>query len=218
MIKAYLTSFFYKTALTLTKNGHVKNKDVAMCPVKGKSTLSVSMYTHSAFSALSALSIGVVSTNTNGNISDVEHIVSQGPSMLDSKSSINMIGANGITISTINGIEGITVIIILSLLLSIVLITLSYLLSIRKWDAEKLSPYECGFEPFGDAKQKFDIRYYLVSLLFILFDLEVSYLFPLIAVDHSILTDSGYIIGAIFIVILTVGFIYEYSKEALDNI
>ena len=125
---------------------------------------------------------------------------------------------SGITMPTINGIEGISVIIILSLLLSIVLITLSYLLSIRKWDAEKLSPYECGFEPFGDAKQKFDIRYYLVSLLFILFDLEVSYLFPLIAVDHCILTHTGYILGAIFIVILTVGFIYEYSKEALDNI
>jgi len=118
----------------------------------------------------------------------------------------------------INGIEGISVIIILALVLSLVLITLSYLLSIRKWDAEKLSPYECGFEPFGDARQKFDIRYYLVSLLFILFDLEVSYLFPLIALDNNMLSEWGYIIGAIFIIILTVGFIYEYSKEALDNI
>ena len=118
----------------------------------------------------------------------------------------------------INGIEGICVIIVLALVLSIVLIALSYLLSIRKWDAEKLSPYECGFEPFGDARQKFDIRYYLVSLLFILFDLEVSYLFPLIAIDHSLLSEWGYIIGAIFIIILTIGFIYEYSKEALDNI
>lgn len=118
----------------------------------------------------------------------------------------------------INGIEGITVMIIFAFILSVALITISYLLSLRKWDPEKLSPYECGFEPFGDARQKFDIRYYLVSLLFILFDLEVSYLFPLIAVDHSILKESGYLVGTIFIVILTIGFIYEYSKEALDNI
>jgi len=118
----------------------------------------------------------------------------------------------------ISGIEGVTITIILGLLLSLVLIVLSYLLSYRKWDAQKLSPYECGFEPFGDARQKFDIRYYLVSLLFILFDLEVLYLFPLIAVDHDILTESGYLLGTIFIVILTIGFIYEYSKEALDNI
>lgn len=128
------------------------------------------------------------------------------------------IGVLSLNTPAINGIEGICVIIVLALVLSIVLIALSYLLSIRKWDAEKLSPYECGFEPFGDARQKFDIRYYLVSLLFILFDLEVSYLFPLIAIDHSLLSEWGYIIGAIFIIILTIGFIYEYSKEALDNI
>jgi len=128
------------------------------------------------------------------------------------------IGVLSLNTPAINGIEGVCVIIVLALVLSIVLIALSYLLSIRKWDAEKLSPYECGFEPFGDARQKFDIRYYLVSLLFILFDLEVSYLFPLIAIDHSLLSEWGYIIGAIFIIILTIGFIYEYSKEALDNI
>lgn len=119
---------------------------------------------------------------------------------------------------SIYGLQGISVMIIFAFVLSSILITISYLLSLRKWDPEKLSPYECGFEPFGDARQKFDIRYYLVSLLFILFDLEVSYLFPLIAVDHSILKESGYLIGSLFIVILTVGFIYEYSKEALDNI
>ena len=118
----------------------------------------------------------------------------------------------------VTGIEGVAVTIILGLLLSLVLIILSYLLSYRKWDAEKLSPYECGFEPFGDARQKFDIRYYLVSLLFILFDLEVLYLFPLIAVDIDILSETGYLLGTIFILILTVGFLYEYSKEALDNI
>jgi len=121
-------------------------------------------------------------------------------------------------VSSLNGLEGVAVMIIFAGVLSILLITISYLLSIRKWDPEKLSPYECGFEPFGDARQKFDIRYYLVSLLFILFDLEVSYLFPLIAVDHSILKESGYLIGTIFLVILTVGFIYEYSKEALEEI
>lgn len=122
---------------------------------------------------------------------------------------------------TVAGLDGISVIIILALALSVILISLSYFLSIRKWDAEKLSPYECGFEPFGDAayaRQKFDIRYYLVSLLFILFDLEVSYLFPLIAIDIGLLQNGGYLIGVIFIIVLTVGFVYEYSKEALDNI
>jgi len=118
----------------------------------------------------------------------------------------------------INDITPIAIMIIFAFVLSIVLISISYLLSIRKWDAEKLSPYECGFEPFGDARQKFDIRYYLVSLLFILFDLEISYLFPMIALDSTMLNDSGYIIGTIFVFILTIGFIYEYSKEALDNI
>jgi len=135
---------------------------------------------------------------------------------------MNLFGQNSVlpggNFLHINGVEGISVMIIFAFILSSLLITVSYLLSIRKWDPEKLSPYECGFEPFGDARQKFDIRYYLVSLLFILFDLEVSYLFPLIAVDSTILKCSGYFIGSLFIVILTVGFIYEYSKEALDNI
>jgi hypothetical protein len=72
---------------------------------------------------------------------------------------------------SIYGLQGISVMIIFAFVLSSILITISYLLSLRKWDPEKLSPYECGFEPFGDARQKFDIRYYLVSLLFILFDL-----------------------------------------------
>lgn len=185
---------------------HTHIKNIANMYIKYKIFLSSSLNiffkpTSSPFKTKSSYLLGL------GMIQNTLNIDLEQPATIQSAHTYN-----------VNGIEGICVIIILSLILSIVLITLSYLLSIRKWDAEKLSPYECGFEPFGDARQKFDIRYYLVSLLFILFDLEVSYLFPLIAVDHTILTEWGYIIGAIFIVILTVGFIYEYSKEALDNI
>lgn len=103
--------------------------------------------------------------------------------------------------------------ILLSLIISIILILISFLLSIRSNDFEKLSPYECGFEPYGDARLKFDIKFYIVTLLFILFDLEISYLFPLI-----LILKNGYIIGSIFLLILTIGFIFEWSQGALDKI
>jgi NADH:ubiquinone oxidoreductase subunit 3 (subunit A) len=68
--------------------------------------------------------------------------------------------------------------ILLSLFLSIIIFLLSYILAIQTYDSEKLSAYECGFQPFEDARNKFDIKFYLVAILFIIFDLEVSYLFP----------------------------------------
>lgn len=114
--------------------------------------------------------------------------------------------------------DTIAVMIAFAVLLSVLLITISFLLAVKKPDAEKLSPYECGFEPFGHSRQKFDIRYYLVSLLFILFDLEVVYLFPLIAVDHYVLKNTGFIIAAIFILILAIGIVYEFSKKALESV
>lgn len=121
----------------------------------------------------------------------------------------------------IRGAFGLIIFIGLGLIISLALITISYLAAKKKpilHEKEKLSPYECGFEPFGSARQKFDIRFYLVSLLFILFDLEVSYLFPLISIDHYSLKASGYIIAMVFLFSLTLGFIYETSKKALSNI
>jgi NADH-quinone oxidoreductase subunit A len=82
-------------------------------------------------------------------------------------------------------------------------------------DSEKLSPYECGFEAFEDARMKFDVRYYLVAILFILFDLEIAFLFPWAIVLQDI-GWFGFIAMMIFLGILVVGFIYEWKKGALE--
>ena len=82
-------------------------------------------------------------------------------------------------------------------------------------DAEKNSPYECGFEAFEDSRMKFDIRYYLVAILFIIFDLEIAFLFPWAIVIHDV-GMYGLISMAIFLFILIIGFIYEWKKGALE--
>ena len=82
-------------------------------------------------------------------------------------------------------------------------------------DAEKLSPYECGFEAFEDARMKFDVRYYLVAILFILFDLEIAFLFPWAVVLQDI-GIFGFSAMMLFLLILVVGFIYEWKKGALE--
>ena len=82
-------------------------------------------------------------------------------------------------------------------------------------DSEKLSPYECGFEAFEDARMKFDVRYYLVAILFILFDLEIAFLFPW-AVTLNEIGAFGFWSMMIFLAILVVGFIYEWMKGALE--
>jgi NADH-quinone oxidoreductase subunit A len=82
-------------------------------------------------------------------------------------------------------------------------------------DPEKLSPYECGFEAFEDARMKFDVRYYLVAILFILFDLEIAFLFPWAVVIEDI-GWYGFTTMMIFLAILVVGFIYEWKKGALE--
>ena len=89
------------------------------------------------------------------------------------------------------------------------------ILNIRVHDTEKLSPYECGFEAFEDARMKFDVRYYLVAILFILFDLEITFLFPWAVVINEI-GLFGYFAMMLFLGILIVGFIYEWKKGALD--
>ena len=82
-------------------------------------------------------------------------------------------------------------------------------------DSEKLSPYECGFEAFEDARMKFDVRYYLVAILFILFDLEIAFLFPWAIVLQD-LGWFGLVAMLVFLGILTVGFVYEWKKGALE--
>ena len=82
-------------------------------------------------------------------------------------------------------------------------------------DVEKNSPYECGFEAFEDARMKFDVRYYLVAILFILFDLEIAFLFPWAVALHDI-GPTGFWAMMVFLGILVVGFVYEWKKGALD--
>ena len=92
---------------------------------------------------------------------------------------------------------------------------LSRLLGVHRPDPEKLSPYECGFEAFEDARMKFDVRYYLVAILFIIFDLEVSFLFPW-AVAFKEVGVFGFWSMMVFLGVLTIGFIYEWKKGALE--
>ena len=96
-----------------------------------------------------------------------------------------------------------------------VLLAVGTLLSPNRPDAEKLSPYECGFEAFEDARMKFDVRYYLVAILFILFDLEIAFLFPWAVVLQDI-GFFGFAAMMLFLLILVVGFIYEWKRGALE--
>ena len=99
--------------------------------------------------------------------------------------------------------------------LSIFFIILNFTLSPKKPDPDKLSSYECGFEPFDDSRMEFDIRFYLVAILFIIFDLEIAFLFPW-AVSLGNIGALGFWSMMLFIFILTIGFIYEWKKGALD--
>ena len=99
--------------------------------------------------------------------------------------------------------------------LSCAFIVLNFILSPKNPDPEKLSAYECGFEPFNDSRMEFDVRFYLVAILFIIFDLEIAFLFPW-AISLGTIGLYGYISMLIFLFILTIGFIYEWKKGALD--
>jgi NADH-quinone oxidoreductase subunit A len=92
---------------------------------------------------------------------------------------------------------------------------IGFMLGPNRPDAEKNSPYECGFEAFEDARMKFDVRYYLVAILFILFDLEIAFLFPW-AVSIKEIGATGFWAMMVFLGILVVGFVYEWKKGALD--
>ena len=99
--------------------------------------------------------------------------------------------------------------------IGVLLLVLGFLIGSGGKDDEKLSPYECGFEPFEDSRAKFDVRYYLVAILFIIFDLEIAFLFPW-AVSLDAVGGFGLISMGIFLAILVVGFIYEWRKGALE--
>ena len=105
--------------------------------------------------------------------------------------------------------------IIVGLALGLVLLSLGAILSPNRPDAAKLSPYECGFEAFEDARMKFDVRYYLIAILFILFDLEIAFLFPWAVVLPEI-GFEGFVAMMVFLLILVVGFAYEWKKGALE--
>jgi NADH-quinone oxidoreductase subunit A len=100
-------------------------------------------------------------------------------------------------------------------------VAMGFMLAPSKPDPEKLSPYECGFEAFEDARMKFDVRYYLIAILFILFDLEIAFLFPWATIFKDIVASEsikwfGFIEMLIFVTVLVVGYVYAWAKGALE--
>lgn len=104
---------------------------------------------------------------------------------------------------------------ICAFIISYVAFGISLFLGVRNIDSNKVVAYECGFTPFEDARNTFDIHFYLVAILFLIFDLEISFLFPW-AVSLSALSLVGYSAMIIFFILLTLGFVYEYKKGALE--
>jgi len=102
-----------------------------------------------------------------------------------------------------------------ALALGLLMLSLGFLFGRGSKTKAKLSPYECGFDPFEDARIPFDVRYYLVAILFIIFDLEIAFLFPW-AVSLNKIGIAGIIAMGIFLLVLVIGFIYEWSKGALE--
>ena len=102
-----------------------------------------------------------------------------------------------------------------SILLGLIIYGLSYFIAVQNPDAEKMSAYECGFEPFEDARNKFDVKFYIVAILFIIFDAEIVYLFPW-SVSLYALGINSFGIMIFFLIILSFGFLYEIVKKALD--
>ena len=103
----------------------------------------------------------------------------------------------------------------LAIALGIILILAAVLVAVKNPDPEKVSAYECGFNAFDDARMKFDVRFYLVAILFIIFDLEIAFLFPW-AVAFQNIGDTGFWSMMVFLAVLTVGFAYEWKKGALE--
>jgi NADH-quinone oxidoreductase subunit A len=102
-----------------------------------------------------------------------------------------------------------------SVALSVVVFFVPYAIAFKKSDKEKLSSYECGFNPFKDSRSEFDVKFYLVAILFLIFDLEISFLFPFV-LCLDLLNFAGVSAMFFFLIILTLGFFYEWKKGALD--
>jgi NADH-quinone oxidoreductase subunit A len=109
----------------------------------------------------------------------------------------------------------IAIFIAVALAIALILMAVPFVVAVQNPDPEKVSAYECGFNAFDDARMKFDIRFYLVSILFIIFDLEVAFLFPW-AVAFKELGPFGFWSMIVFLGVLTIGFIYEWRKGALE--
>ncbi len=115
----------------------------------------------------------------------------------------------------LNDYLSIIIFLIIAIILSTGFIIINFAFSPKNPDPEKLSAYECGFEAFNDSRMEFDVRFYLVAILFIIFDLEIAFLFPW-AISLGKIGIFGFISMMIFLFILTIGFIYEWKKGALD--
>ena len=102
-----------------------------------------------------------------------------------------------------------------ALIMGVAMVVIGRVLGPHRPDTEKNSPYECGFEAFEDSRMKFDVRYYLVAILFIIFDLEIAFLFPW-AITLDVIGLFGFVSMAVFLGILVIGFIYEWKKGALE--
>jgi len=115
----------------------------------------------------------------------------------------------------------ILVFILVGVAIGVVPILLGWLVAPNRPDSEKLSPYECGFEAFEDARMKFDVRYYLIAIIFILFDLEIAFLFPWATIFKEIVETPaiklfGFVEMMVFVAILVVGYVYAWAKGALE--
>lgn len=110
---------------------------------------------------------------------------------------------------------GVLIYIIISAAITLLIVSLNWRVAPRRVDLEKSTAYECGFDPFGEAREPFEIRFYLVAILFLVFDLEIAYLFPW-AMCFDVLGIYGFWIMVLFLVILVVGFVYEWKKGALE--
>ena len=111
--------------------------------------------------------------------------------------------------------SAILIFLIASVVLSLIIFVLSFIVSQKADDREKLTAYECGFNPFEDSRNEFDVRFYLVAILFLIFDLEISFLFPFV-VSFSSINSIGLYSMLFFLFVLTIGFVYEWQKGALD--
>lgn len=109
----------------------------------------------------------------------------------------------------------ILILLAIAVALGLVLLLAAFVLAVRNPDPEKVSAYECGFNAFDDARMKFDVRFYLVSILFIIFDLEIAFLFPW-AVAFPMMTTTAFWSMMAFLAVLTIGFAYEWKKGAME--